>query len=208
MLSLLFHCSWLHWVCCFVIICKIFPGTFSNLKANQITGISGQSENNQTGFGHQFENVSQPGARADFVESESSNPKFNLYDVIQDGPNLKLAKTDDPSVPLEEEPVNSSENESENSEFEIDENFSSNFQAYEEEIHDSFPEVQPESDLELMNALKKKVFDYTGNFQNFETGNFHFFFKIFEILKILKIEKFAQNINFRSLFESYNGGKF
>ena len=122
--------------------------------------------NQRAGFRHQFESVYKPGARADFVESESSNPKFNLYDVIQDGPNLKLAKTDDPSTENDE-----------NSEFEIDQNFSSNFQAYEEEIHDKFETEtasDTQSDLELMNELKKKVFDYTGNFQNFETGNFYF----------------------------------
>ena len=126
---------------------------------------------------HQFENVSKPGARADFVESENSNPKFNLYDVIQDGPNLKLAKTEDSSP--EDEPEDGQEDGQEDQpEFEIDESFRPNFVAYEEEIHDSFEDVEqkpisnPKSDLELMNELKAKVFDYTDNFQNFETGNF------------------------------------
>ena len=109
--------------------------------------------------------------------------KFNIYDVIQDGANLKLAKTDDISRDLEDEiqSVVSDEN-SENKEFEIDESFNPNFQAYEEEIHDSFEDVDqksasgPKSDLELMNELKAKVFDYTGNFQNFQIGIFPIFF--------------------------------
>ena len=125
--------------------------------------------------------------------------KFNIYDVIQDGANLKLAKTDDISRDLEDEiqSVVSDEN-SENKEFEIDESFSPNFEAYEEQIHDSFQGLDqksasgPKSDLELMNELKAKVFDYTGNFQNFQTGNFYDFFAFFgDILKF----------NFRPIFE-------
>ena len=106
--------------------------------------------------------------------------KFNIYDVIQDGPNLKLAKTDGTSE-SEIQSVDSDGN-SENNEFEIDESFNPNFQAYEEEIHDSFEDVDqksasgPKSDLELMNELKAKVFDYTGNFQNFQIGIFPIFF--------------------------------
>ena len=103
--------------------------------------------------------------------------KFNIYDVIQDGPNLKLAKTDGTS----ESGIQSVDSDAENNEFQIDESFNPNFEAYEDEIHDSFQEVDqkpssgPKSDLELMNELKAKVFDYTGNFQNFQTGNFYDF---------------------------------
>ena len=47
--------------------------------------------------------------------------KFNIYDVIQDGANLKLAKTDGSSE-SEIQPVDSNGN-SETNEFEIDESF-------------------------------------------------------------------------------------
>ena len=41
---------------------------------------------------------SKPGAKADFVEGDQDkNPKFNIYDVIQDGANLKFADSDSDS---------------------------------------------------------------------------------------------------------------